>query len=85
MIIDFGISTCISTRLPTPPITVLPQKEAELNLYSQSAMGDIAETLAEKQITGERTNRIPQDYAYDSWKTDFKTGQTKRVRFAGEY
>ncbi len=28
--------------------------------------------------------RIPKDYTYDGWKTDFKTGKTKIVRFAEE-
>jgi len=41
--------------LPTPQITVLPQEEAEINPFSQAIVGDIAETLAEKQITGEIT------------------------------
>ena len=62
--------------LPMPPITVLPQKEAESSPFNQSVMGDIAETLAEKQITGERTNTefmqliryFPDDSAFDELK-----------------
>ena len=28
--------------------------------------------------------RIPEDYTYDGWKTDYKTGVIKVVKFMGE-
>ena len=28
--------------------------------------------------------RIPSDYAYDGWKTDYKTGEIKTVKFMGD-
>lgn len=62
--------------LPTPLITVLPQKEAETKPFYQAIVGDIAETLAEKQITGEKTNTeymqmiryFPEESAFDELK-----------------
>lgn len=59
-----------------PQITVLPQKKAEIIPFSQAIVGDIAETLAEKQITGEKTNTeymqmiryFPEESAFDELK-----------------
>ena len=28
--------------------------------------------------------RIPKDYVYEGWKTDFKTGKTKTIKFMEE-
>ncbi len=62
--------------LPTPKITVLPKKEAKINPFKQSVVGDIAESLAEKQIAGEKSNTeylkiiryFPEDTAFDELK-----------------
>jgi len=62
--------------LPIPDITILPKEKATKKLFQQSYVADIAETLAEKKIIGERTNKdymkmiryFPEETAFDELK-----------------
>ena len=53
------------------------------------AEGNVGNNNVSGMITRKRDDtigcyiRIPEDYTYDGWKTDFKTGETKIVEFAG--
>jgi len=62
--------------LPIPKISILPKESAKTNLFIQSQVADIAETLAAKKITGEKTNAdymkiiryYPEETAFDELK-----------------
>lgn len=70
------LHTMNELSLPTPNITILPQKKESEHLFCQSLVGDVAEALATKQIAGERSDGeygkliryFPEETAFDELK-----------------
>jgi len=65
--------------LPMPNITVLPKEKNTASSFVQTRIGDIAETIAEKKIAGERSNAdymdiiryYPEETAFDELKNNW--------------
>ena len=72
------LSVIKELSMQTPDILVLPHEESSVKPFIQSFVGDIAETLAEKKITGERSNadymRIIRYYPEESAFDELKNG-----------
>jgi len=71
------IYTMKELSIPVPNITILPkEKEKKTCLFDRSNMADIAESLAKKQISGEKTNTdymkiiryFPENTSFDELK-----------------
>lgn len=70
------IHTMKELSIPIPDITILPKKTATEKLFEQSLVAEIAESLAKKKITGEKSDTdymktiryFPEETAFDELK-----------------